>query len=236
MEQLAKFGPNKTGVSVALERAREMQEGTGGIIAPPIDVLPDLAADVVAQAAEGEPLGHVPMPVREIDGEALMELFIDKVGDRMAFERTGVRLYEGILAKFQAYGSWEGGPEWDDLERIREEELVHFHALVEIMIQIGGDPSAVTPSADVAGQLASGVCAVVNDPRTTLVQSLEAMLVAELTDVDCWDTLIELARALGRENLAEVLAPFGREEEGHLEQVRRWLAAAQMRDVSAVAH
>lgn len=235
MEQLAKFGPNRTGAAVAPERAREMQEGAS-FIAETSEVIPDLAEDVIAHAAEGLPIGHVPVPSREVEDEDRTALFVDKLGERMAFERTGVRLYEGILIKLQAYGGYEGGPDTDDLERIREEELTHFQALVEIILQLGGDPTAVTPSADVAGQLAHGVCAVISDPRTTLVQSLEAILVAELTDNECWDTLIDLCRELGRDNLAAVLEPFGREEEGHLEQVRRWLAAAQMRGETLAAH
>ena len=235
MEQLAKFGPNKTGAATAPERAREMQEGKT-FIAEPSDLIPDLAEDVIAQAAEGLPIGHVPAPTREVEDEDRMALFVDKLGERMAFERTGARLYEAVLIKLQAYGGYEGGPDVDDLERIREEELTHFQALVEIILQLGGDPTAVTPSADVAGQLALGVCSVINDPRTTLVQSLEAMLVAELTDNECWNTLIEICRDLGRDNLAAVLLPFSREEEGHLEQVRRWLAAAQMRGESLAAH
>ena len=37
-------------------------------------------------------------------------VFIDKLGERAAFERTGTRLYQGALAKFDVLGSWDGGP------------------------------------------------------------------------------------------------------------------------------
>src|SRR5688572_3815190 len=155
MEQIAKFGPNLTGASAAPDRAREMLQGRAQFIPPASEELPDLSADVIAQASEGEPLGHTPLAPSVSEEDEQMALFLDKLGERFAFERTGVRLYEGVLAKLQAYGSYEGGPQEEDLERIREQELVHFQALAECIIQCGGDPTAMTPSADVAGQLAN---------------------------------------------------------------------------------
>jgi hypothetical protein len=38
---------------------------------------------------------------------------------------------------------------------------------------------------------------VIVDPRTTLLQSLEAVLIAELFDNACWETLVELAQQAG---------------------------------------
>ena len=63
--------------------------------------------------------------------------------------------------------------------------------------QLGGDPTAVTPSANLQATAAHGIQKVVVDPRTTLLQ-LEAALVAELTDNACWEALIELAQEAGR--------------------------------------
>jgi hypothetical protein len=45
-------------------------------------------------------------------------VLIDKLGERAAFERTGVRIYQGALAKLEVLGSWEGGPTTEGLQRI----------------------------------------------------------------------------------------------------------------------
>ena len=49
-------------------------------------------------------------------------------------------------------------------------------------------------------------------------------------------SLIDLARTLGRDDIADRLQPFAVEEELHVEQVRRWLALAQHREVPPTAH
>ena len=55
-----------------------------------------------------------------------------------------------------------------DLQHIRDEEAMHF-ALVGAAIQsLGGDPTAQTPSADVAGVEGMGLMQVLNDPKTTV--------------------------------------------------------------------
>ena len=54
------------------------------------------------------------------------------------------------LIKFESEGGWEGGPTAEELRQIREEELQHFEMLKECMQTLGGDPTAMTPAADVA--------------------------------------------------------------------------------------
>jgi rubrerythrin len=221
----------------ARDRGSDIVRGIDPFITEPSGVTPDFSEEVIALVEQDGPIGHVPPPLEaeDLDDER-MASFLDKLGERLAFERTGTRLYEAVIAKLDAYGSWSGGPDRDDLERIRGQELMHFRTLVEIIQMCGGDPTAITPSADVVAQIGSGICAVVNDPRTNLVQSLEAMLVAELSDTECWVSLIELAEAVGRDDIAETLEPFITEEEQHVDQVRRWLALAQHREVPPTEH
>ena len=234
MDQVAKFGPNKTGALSARDRGKEMLEGLEEFLPAKTGVAPSLVTEIIEQASEDAPIGHVPPPLISLEGEEeQIALFMDKLGERLAFERTGVRLYEGVLAKLQAYGTYDDGPEADDLERIREDELLHFSTLESIIEQLGGDPTAITPSANVAAVISHGLLSIVSDPRTTLVQSLEAMLVAELADGECWDSLIDIARTMGRDDVADLLAPFIENEAGHLEQIRRWLAIAQDREIAA---
>ena len=75
-------------------------------------------------------------------------LFLDKLGERLAFERSGTRLYEALVSKHDAFGSFAGGPSKGDLEAILQEEYRHFTMLASTIKQLGGDPTVVTPSAD----------------------------------------------------------------------------------------
>lgn len=152
-------------------------------------------------------------------------VFIDKLGERAAFERTGTRLYQGALAKFEALGSWEGGPTREGLERILNDELSHFGLVTEALTKLGADPTAMTPCADVAAVTSMGIPAVVADPRMNLRDTLSALLVAELTDNAGWEMLIELARGLGHDTLADRFQLALDAEAEHLRMVRGWLTA-----------
>jgi rubrerythrin len=156
-------------------------------------------------------------------------LLLDKLGERLAFERTGTRLYEALLSKHDAYGSFEGGPSRDDITLILSEELQHFSMLVELVKSLGADPTELTPAANVQLTASHGVGQVLVDPRTTLLQSLEAILMAELADNECWETLTGLARLARHEEVAERCEEALLTEQEHLEKVRGWLAAGQGR-------
>ncbi|HXH12905.1 MAG TPA: ferritin-like domain-containing protein, partial [Alphaproteobacteria bacterium] len=132
-----------------------------------------------------------------------------------------------LISKHEAYGSFSGGPSKQDLEHVMEEEYRHFTLLQTAIEQLGGDPTAITPSADLSGTAGHGIKQVIVDPRTSLLQSLEAMLIAELTDNACWETLIELAQRAGED---EVVRPFQQArmtEQEHLEKVKTWVTAGQ---------
>ena len=90
----------------------------------------------------------------------------------------------------------------------------------------------MAPSADVAGVLSHGVMQVVSDPRTTIPQTLQAMLTAELVDNDGWQMLQDLAAELGQDDLEEQCRRAYEEEQEHLEKVRDWLTSMTMDEVS----
>jgi len=76
-----------------------------------------------------------------------------------------------------------------------------------------------------------GVGQVLADPSRTLIESVEAIAMAELTDNECWETRAGLVRLGGREDLAERCDAALATEEEHLDTVRTWLAAGQGRPV-----
>ena len=63
-----------------------------------------------------------------------------------------------------------------------------------------------------------------SDPRTTVAQSLQAVLTAELADNDGWQMLQDLTEQLGHAELAEQCSEALEQEQEHLENVRAWLS------------
>jgi rubrerythrin len=228
MSHIPTIGDNRTGIARYPRRTAAMVKGTREF--PPSSRGSDenLAAVRIDYAREALPIGTLPPALDAKPSESTI-VFLDKLGARLAFERTGVRLYDGILAKHKALGSFDGGPSRAELERIRNEEHAHFMMLRQAAESLGADPTAVTPSADVQAVTSVGVLQVISDPRTTLLASLDAILIAELADNDGWECLIELARHAGHDGLAERFASALRDEVEHLENVRRWLAAGEGR-------
>jgi rubrerythrin len=192
------------------------------------DGIENIAAVRMEYASRASAVGSVP-PLDEEGASDALVMFVDKLGARLAFERTGVRLYEALLSKHEAYGSFRGGPGKEELEQFRNEEFEHFAVLNRAIQTLGGDPTAVTPSADLQGVIGSGVTQVIVDPRTSLLESLEAMLAAELVEVESWEPLIEMARNLGEDAMSEEFERALAREKDHLEHVRRWIGAGQGR-------
>ncbi len=237
--QTAKLGSNRTGIATSMTEAQRMIEGTA-------EFPPDASGDErrisdVRElfAQEAEPLGSVPPPpsLKGLASTAIQAVkgarptqFIDKLGERLGFERTGVRLYEALISKYNSDGGFEGGPSLAQLEENMLEEHAHFSLLHETLTRLGADPTVMTPSADVHATMTKGILEVMVDPRTSFVQCLEALLVAELADNECWESLIEMARQSGADSIVEAFEQALAEEADHLEDVRAWIAAAQNRE------
>ena len=227
-------GTNRTGMKASPIDAQTMLDGA----AADLGILPDgqsLEAVRLAYSLSAPPLGTMPPPatVRGVAKAALnmargkdANVFLDLLGERMAFERTGTRLYEALLVKWDAADSHDGGPDREDLEQIRDDELRHFALCQEAIEQLGADATAVTPSANVVGVAGLGWVQVLADPRTTLTEGLKVILQAELVDNDCWLSLTDLAARLGHDELAERFRDALADEEGHLARVRSWVVEA----------
>lgn len=185
-------------------------------------------------AKEGVVLGHLPrMGERPARGKkaGLYGTLLDKMGERLAFERSGVRLYEALLAKLDApapIGPGASAPSRNDVARICKQEHEHFLLMREAIESVGGDPTAMTPAADVTATASSGLPKVLLDPRSTFAQCLDAILIAELADNAGWSMLVELAEANGQDELAERFREAHRTEEEHLELVRGWILEATL--------
>lgn len=234
----SEMGHNRTGIATSPKLTQEMVTGAEQFAAP-ADGDERIIAQVRQQyARDADPIGSVPPPVtltgaaktaaRGVKG-ARPTQFVDKLGERLAFERTGVRLYGALISKLDAYGAFDGGPAREALVEIMNQEHQHFALLADAVTQVGGDPTVITPSADLHATMTAGVMAVMVDPRTTFAQCLEAALLAELADNAAWEVLAELAEQNGEAELATAFEAARAQEVVHLENVQSWIAAAQKR-------
>ena len=252
-------GLNRTGATASPQGTQAMTAAVNELMPPvPIDT-GAMEAERLLYINESETVGSIPPP-QGFDGAVKNGMarlkggnpgiLMDKVGERIAFERGGVRLYEALLAKYEAASqSGEVLPPAEQvlevaeaqglavlapvagenpaqtLARIRSEELMHFQLLCGAMKQLGGDPTAQTPCADVTATASMGLIQVVTDPRTTLAQSLNAILSAELIDNAGWELLIQLAEQSGESELAGLFLGALAQEQEHLVTVKGWLTS-----------
>ena len=230
---------NRTGIMTNPELSIELIEGAKQTVPSSQGDATELASVRSEYIEEGVPIGSPPVMVEVSEnGESVgqfegLAVLLDKLGERLAFERQGTRLYEAFLQKCESVALDSGsGPSVEDLRHICEEELEHFHLLQNAITGLGGDATVQTPSADVAGVLSHGVMQVVSDSRTTIPQTLQAMLTAELVDNDGWQMLQDLAAELGQDELEEQCRRAYEEEQEHLEKVREWLTSMTMDEVS----
>jgi ferritin-like protein len=226
------FTGNRTGIQTSPELSEELIEGASEAI-PSSEGDAQAIADMRAEyIKEGVPIGSLPLdPAQEGqtgEPEVGAATLLDKLSERLAFERMGTRLYEALINKCQVLGEEPAGPSLAQLQEIYEEELAHFFLLQESITELGGDPTVQSPSADVAGVVSAGVVQVITDPRSSVTQCLQAMLTAELSDNEGWDLLINLTRGLGHEDMANEFEKALENEGRHLENVRNWLSAQVM--------
>jgi rubrerythrin len=159
------------------------------------------------------------------------QVFIDKLAERLAYERGGTRLYDAVIAKFVAYQDELDGVSVNELIEIRDEEASHAALIRTCLEQLGADPTAQTPCADLVGVATSGFLQAASDPRTTLVQTLQIALAAELVDGAGWEGLIALAESMDQDDMAERFRNALERETEHLAKVRRWYDALTLETV-----
>lgn len=226
-------GMNRTGAAMSpIDSVKTAEGAQAGGVSSAIGETESIADVRVDWSRQADPVGTMPPPANikgavRVAANALkgekMPVFLDLLAERLAFERTGTRLYEALMAKHGASDAHPGGPSAKDLRVIRDEEQAHFVMLAAALESLGGDPTAMTPSADVTAVASMGLVQVLTDPRTTLTEGLKTILIAELTDNDAWESLIDYAQALGHEQLVKQFSQALVDEAEHLVKVRTWV-------------
>ena len=233
--QGALVGGNRTGMQTSPELARELVEGAAAAAPSSAGGLADIVESRGQYIQEGFTVGSQPPPPASLAGlvEGAAEVvglttgvgvLADKLSERLAFERTGTRLYDALINKCAALGETSPGPTLAELQQIRDEELRHFLLVKNAVTSLGGDPTVMSPCADVAAVSSLGLLQVLTDPRTTVPQCLQAILTAELTDNAGWELLIRLTSEAGHQEMAAEFQTALAHEERHLASVRGWLS------------
>ncbi|HEY4554979.1 MAG TPA: ferritin-like domain-containing protein, partial [Lysobacter sp.] len=233
MQDKITLGMNRTGIKASPLDAAELLE-----VMEMQDRTPAPALDMHAlrriYREQAEPVGSVPPPtsIKGVFGatkEAVMghrlHIFLDKLGERAAYERSGTRLYDGMLSKLQDVTDLPPGMSVEAVREIRDEEAAHFALLADAIERLGGDSTTQTPCADVTGVQGMGLIQAMNDPRTTLAQALQTLLAAEVIDVASWELLIEMARGFDQDELVAQFTHALARETVHAERVQGWLSA-----------
>ncbi len=228
-------GMNRTGIQMSPIDGQAMQQADPALLPKQDGSEGSLAAIRNDYIANADALGSVPLPgtlsgainmgMTMLKGESPTVL-LDKLGERLAFERTGTRLYDALITKCEVLPDGGISMTLDELLRIRNDESRHFLMVKEAIESLGGDPTAQTPSADLVGVESQGLVQVLSDPRTNIAQSLHAIVTAELSDNAGWETLVALA---DEQDLTELVSNFTLaldEEREHLNMVQTWYEEA----------
>ena len=235
MTESSPLGNNRTGVQMNPMKSRDMKDIAERT---PPDVpggARELAEARIAEVRRADGIGTVAPPgsakgalkagMQKLTGKN-PEVLLDKLGQRMAFERTGVRLYQALMAKASAMGVEQAYQR--TLSDFCNEESEHMALVADAIKELGADPTTMTPSADVSAMVGLGPLQVITDPRTNFMQSLDALLSVELTDNAAWELLIELAENAAQEDMASRFRHALKQEENHLETVKGWLRDASL--------
>lgn len=245
-----RMGQNRTGIQMSPQQTKEMLAGMEALevdsSAEAVMEDPDgqaLSATRLEYIAAADPLGSVPPPatlkgaakssVNMLKGDR-PQAFIDKLAERLAFERGGTRLYDAVYAKAVAHDAELNKVSAQEILEIRNSEAAHALLIKECLETLGADPTAQTPCADLVGVETIGLIQAASDPRTTLAQTLHAALAAELIDNEGWEGLIVMAQKMGQDDMVERFQEALEEEGVHLAKVRSWYNALTLETTELV--
>ena len=177
MKQTATVGTNRTGVAVAPERLQEMLSGMEEFPPSAQGNAQEIAQVRIAYAQLAEPPGSVPLPptlkgkiattVQAIKEEQFSSWTSSGSGWRSSGRaRASMKPWSRSMTPMAASRAARAGTISSTC--CRNTGATMLQAAIE---QLGGDPTAVTPSANLQATAAHGIQKVVVDPRTTLLQS-----------------------------------------------------------------
>jgi bacterioferritin (cytochrome b1) len=145
---------------------------------------------------------------------------IDLLNERLAFERTAVRLYDRIVIRMRLSDDPEIERMIDRVQTHRDEEKEHEEWLEEQIRALRGDDHLPTERSVLVLAESQGIERVIHrDPR--LAHDFHALLSAELSDTAGWELLVRLAGEFGDSIAKKEFSKRMREEKEHVLFVRK---------------
>jgi bacterioferritin (cytochrome b1) len=145
---------------------------------------------------------------------------LDVLSGRLAFERTGVKLYDKVIEKIERNAEPRYHAILGQLREIRTEEQEHANWLEAQIRALGGFPDEKTDMAELEMQEGSGIESVIVDGHDKAIHLVHALLAAELADNAGWDVLVKLADDAGDRAAKLAFAKRMAEEAKHLLFIR----------------
>ncbi|HET9753781.1 MAG TPA: ferritin-like domain-containing protein [Myxococcales bacterium] len=157
---------------------------------------------------------------------------VDLLNERLAFERTGVRLYDTLLARLQVSAEPSLKALAGQVQEQRDEEKEHEEWLEEQIRALGGTAHGLSEHAVLAQAESEGVERVIRRDDS-IPHDFHALLTAELADNAGWDLLVQIADEVGDSKAKKEFKKRLHEEEKHLLFVRKTLLELTRNDLSS---
>ncbi|ODN67934.1 hypothetical protein [Methylophaga muralis] len=152
------------------------------------------------------------------------ELLLHKLGQRLAFERASVRLYEALI--FKCLAAQKGKKKvvsLDLLRQFRDEEVEHSLLLKKAIETLGFDSDDWIPDMDSTLLATLQIPKVFSQKNTSILQCLESVQIFATNDNAEWHTLHELFTNMGLQDLADEFNQALEEDSRQLEMLSRWI-------------
>ena len=151
---------------------------------------------------------------------------LDVLNARLAFERTGVKLYDSVIEKIERSGDPRFSAIVEELREIRAEEREHAEWLEMQIRGLGGRPDENSDMARLETEEGRGIESVICDGHAKIIHLVHALLAAELADNAGWDVLVQLADEAGDSAAKVELGRRMAEEAKHLLFIREVVVRA----------
>jgi len=152
------------------------------------------------------------------------ELLLNKLGQRLAFERASVRLYEALIFKCLAIQkSKKNLIPINQLRQFRDEEVEHSQLLNKAIETLGFDVDECIPAPDSNLLSSLQIPKVFTKTNTSILQCLESVQIFATNDNAEWHALHGLFTNLGMKELADEFNQALEEDSVQLEVISRWI-------------
>jgi bacterioferritin (cytochrome b1) len=158
------------------------------------------------------------------------EKAIDILSERLAFERSGVKLYDRILAVLREEHGDGMSRVIGEMQKHRDQEKEHEEWLEAQIRGLGGTAHEETDRSRLVSRESEGIAKVVSS-EDRIAHLFHALLAAELVDNAGWDLLARLADEAGDRTAKREFKRRLHEEEEHLVFVRKVVEKLNVEDV-----